>query len=107
MMHASMVRLSGVGVKFNDIAEAKVRADRRGGALLWEIEKRPGQRMDLTSNQSDERLTPYQAALAEAGLSLPTATRWQVMSHVPEVELETYFAEQREASSPARRSITR
>ena len=84
-----------------DIAEAKVRAEWRGGMLLREIKKSKGGRPAKNSNQSDESLTPYQTALAEAGLSLPTSTRWQVMSHVPETDLEAYFAGQREAKKPA------
>jgi hypothetical protein len=32
-------------------------------------------------------LTPYQSALKEAGLAEKTAHRWQIMSYVPEAEL--------------------
>lgn len=41
--------------------------------------------------------TPYQATLDEAGLAHNTAHRWQVMSWLPEPDLEAYFAKTREA----------
>lgn len=73
----------------------KVRAEWKGGKLLLEIERMPGERTDLTSCQSDGKSSGYYAALKESGLSEPTARRWQIMSYVPEDELETYFAKQR------------
>jgi hypothetical protein len=78
-------------VQLNDIAEAKVRAEEKGGWL-----RSAGERTDVTAVQAAPRLTPYQAALKDAGLSIDVAKRWRVRSFVPEAQLEEYFAKQRE-----------
>ena len=77
--------------KINDIAEAKVRAECKGGLLLRDIERGQGERNDLTSSDDAKKLSPYQAALTDAGLRYDASHRWQVMSWLPADELETYF----------------
>jgi DNA/RNA-binding domain of Phe-tRNA-synthetase-like protein len=64
--------------------------------LLREIERQQGERKDLTSFDNQMKFSPYRQALREAGLSESTARRWQVMSLVPEPQLEEYFTRQRE-----------
>ena len=81
--------------RVNDIAEAKVKAEWKGGRILSKIERQPGERTDLTSRQDDGKLT-YYAAIEESGLSEPTARRWQSIGVVPLDELEGYFDDQRE-----------
>jgi hypothetical protein len=63
--------------------------------LLREIERLPVGRPEKY-RQPDDIFDGYLAALREAGLSESTARRWQVMSLVPEPQLEEYFTRQRE-----------
>jgi hypothetical protein len=76
--------------------EIRLRAARRAGQLLQQMEKRPGERSDLrqpvsierTSSDSRKRLGPFGRTLVKAGISPAQATRWQRIAKVPEEEFE-------------------
>lgn len=72
----------------NDIAEIKLRAERRAGELLKEVERVPGTRTDLTSRHDD---AGYRAQIANAGIAEPTARRWQAIADVPEPVFEQHI----------------
>jgi len=62
----------------NELAEAKIRIDRRIGQILAEIPKEPGKRTDLTSFQTGTRLQ-------DLGIPKVSAHRWQQEAVVPDV----------------------
>lgn len=67
----------------NRLAEIKLRAERRGGELIADMERAQGQRADLqTSVQAGPKLT-LQAQVEDAGLSQTTAKRWQMLAELP------------------------
>jgi hypothetical protein len=66
----------------------RVEAECKGGSILRDIERNPGDR--TTSSDGQMRLTPYQRELSEAGLKGDTAHRWQVMSWAPEQDRRAY-----------------
>lgn len=76
----------------NDFAEIKLRAERRAGELLAEIERKPGTRTDTTSCQSDTRL---QEAIANAGIAQKTAYRWQSIFALSIDSFEQFIAKTR------------
>ncbi len=66
----------------NGIAELKVLAEWRGGALLREIERgSPGPKAKDTSHDVKQL---YTNELSSLNLNRMTAWRWQVMSYTPE-----------------------
>jgi N6-adenosine-specific RNA methylase IME4 len=67
----------------NQCAEIKLRAERRAGEILAEIERSAGERTDLTSSSTDEVPT-YSKVLQDNKLAFATADRWQLESKVPE-----------------------
>ena len=78
----------------NRIAEIKLRAERRGGELVAEIERWQGRRTDLeeTSGHDGPKLT-LRDQVEEAGLSMTTAKRWQMLSELPEQIFDRQIAE--------------
>jgi len=78
----------------NGFAEKKVRCEWEGGLILQELERGQGSRNDLTSSHHEKKLSPYQAALSEAGLGHNAAYRWQVMAWVASSDLDAYFEKQ-------------
>ena len=68
----------------NAIAEIKLRAERRAGELLAEMERAQGNRSDLTSN-----------AIENAGIARITAHRWQEIASIPEEKFEQHIAEKK------------
>jgi len=69
-------------------AEVRIRAERRAGVLLKEMEKTPGARTDLTSSHDGERLSEYQQATQEANISKHQAERWQKLAEMPREDFE-------------------
>jgi tRNA1(Val) A37 N6-methylase TrmN6 len=68
----------------NDIAEIKVRAERKAGALLAEMPLHGG---DRKSSSHDENLK-----LADVGISQNESHRWQQEASLPEAAFEAYVA---------------
>jgi len=86
------VRQQGEGLEMqNDIAEIKLRAERRAGELLAEMERGQGQRTDLTS-RNDCGKSQYRQALEEVGVAERTAQHWQTEAQVPEEMFEHFVA---------------
>jgi hypothetical protein len=73
--------------------EIKVRAERRCGELLLDLEKRPGNRTDLTSSHDVTR-SEYNVALDQIGGANPrqTACRWQKLATIPDEQFEKSVA---------------
>lgn len=72
----------------NRLAEIKLRAERRGGELVASMDRSQGQRTDLqqapvTLVQPEPKLPTVKAQVEAAGLSLPTAKRWQMLAELP------------------------
>jgi len=70
----------------NDIAEIKLRAERRAGELLTEIPHETGKRTDLTSSDDVTKLQ-------ETGISRAQSSQWQKEAALPEEDFERYVAE--------------
>jgi hypothetical protein len=66
---------------------ARVRAERRCGELLKEMDRKPGARTDLTSPDNAER-SVYAIALENAKLSTQQSSKYQQLANVPEKEFE-------------------
>ena len=75
--------------KDNDLiawaTEIKVRAERRAGELLAQVERATAGRPQKNSCHRD---TNYQQALKENGVAGKTAHRWQQLAAIPEEEFE-------------------
>jgi N6-adenosine-specific RNA methylase IME4 len=76
----------------NRLAEIKLRAERRGGELLTDLERAQGQRTDLveTSVQPEPKLT-LKAQVADAGLSLAAGKRWQMLAELPALVFDSHI----------------
>ena len=86
------VRQQGEGLQMqNDIAEIKLRAERRAGELLAEMPRAQGQRTDVTS--FDGQRKSFEQTIDEEGISPDHAHRWQAEAQVPEAIFEQYVAE--------------
>lgn len=85
------MRQAGHGLEMqNDVAEIKLRAERRAGDLLGEMEKHP---------PGPDRLQPatdLPPTLAELGIETTQSHRWQREASVPEERFEQYLATTRE-----------
>ena len=90
------------GLKFQNLAAAfKLKAERRAGELLADLERNPGARTDLTSSH-DETRSDYQWAIDDLHIPRPTAHRWELVARVPEGVFNDYIAPADEPSSPLR-----
>lgn len=81
------VKAAGYGLEMqNDAAEVKLRAERRAGELLAEINKHPGAATRLHDATS---LPP---TLDDLGIEKTQSHRWQQIARVPEPEFERHVA---------------
>lgn len=75
-----------------DAAIARVRAERKCGELLGQLEKGAGtgrgNKKDLSTGENVLPDSPYQSAKTAAGLSDKQASQWQKLAQVPEREFE-------------------
>ncbi len=86
------VRQQGESLEMqNDVAEIKLRAERRAGELLAEIPRAQGKRTDMTSVQLGPK--SFEQVLAENDIAQTTAKRWQTEATVPEEVFEQHVAE--------------
>ena len=74
----------------NACAEIKIRAERRAGELLREMERSKGGYACLF--QPETSMSEYSAALSEANVSRATAHRWQTIAELPEETFEEEIA---------------
>lgn len=73
---------AGLGLQAqNEMADIKIRAERKAGQLLSIIEREPGKRKGSTS---------LQAAIRSAGIDSTMAHRWQLEASLPDLEYEAY-----------------
>ena len=70
--------------------EIRIRAERRCGELLAEMEK--AKRGPDERGQGSQRATAETRALSDLGISKTQASRWQKLAAVPEAEFEATFA---------------
>lgn len=83
------VRQQGESLQMqNDIAEIKLRAERRAGELLREMDKNKGGNPNLLHDE-----TGCSPTLPELGISRVQSHRWQTEAQVPDEEFEQYVAE--------------
>lgn len=85
----------------NAIAEIKLRAERRAGELLREMERgKPNpnganQYREVPAQAEREPKSEYRAVLDEAEIAESTARRWQLLADLPEQLFKQYMAEVR------------
>jgi hypothetical protein len=78
----------------NKAAEIKIRAERRGGELLAKIERTSGPpTKGEKSTRQREGLKTYSQTVKSAGLSEPTARRWQEVASIPAPLFEAHVLE--------------
>lgn len=77
------------------IAEIKLRAERRAGELLGEMDKNEGGRPAETSNI----VLPVSCAptLSDLGITRMQSSRWQSIAQIPEQVFEKHLIEKRES----------
>ena len=74
----------------NQIAEIKLRAERRAGELLGEMESAQGKRTDLVTSCHQVDSPP---TLSDLGISRKQSSRWQQEASVPEEAFEGFVAQ--------------
>ena len=75
----------------NEVAETKLRIERRLGESIASIDRQQGRRSDLeTLSQPATKL--FQEVLDEAGINKDNAARWQKIAALPEDKFEHYIA---------------
>lgn len=80
----------GAGLEIqNRGAEIALRAMRRGGQFLAEIEREPGRRTDTSCHDG----TRYQTILKDSKMAERTGARWQTVWRIPEPAFESEIAE--------------
>lgn len=75
----------------NEVAETKLRIERRLGESIASIDRQQGRRSDLeTLSQPATKL--FQEVLDEAGINKDNAARWQKIAALPDAQFEHYIA---------------
>lgn len=83
------VKQSGEALEMqNNIAEIKIRAERRGGELLKDMDKQHGGIKNGMGLQGATSLPPL---LSDIGIEKTQSHRWQKMADIPEPEFEKYI----------------
>lgn len=75
----------------NQCAEIKIRAERRAGELLAEVERSQGVRTDLTSSHDGTK--SYAQTLKDNDLAHTVAHRWQLEAKLPEPDFVAWVTE--------------
>jgi len=73
----------------NDVAEIKLRAERRAGELLQDMEKHPAGRP--TANPSHDASNSI-ATLSDLGVTFSQSSRWQTIARIPEEQFDQHIA---------------
>lgn len=84
----------------NHAAEIKLRAERKAGDLLQQLERGGGgdRKSEEIKNSGVENLiSEYREVLEEQEIPSTTAHRWQSLAKLPERSFESYIAEKQEA----------
>lgn len=77
----------------NHAAEVKLRAERKAGELLAQLERSNGGRPPENSFQSGTSFSEYREVLTENDIAPTTAHRWQTVATVPDEVFEELIAE--------------
>lgn len=86
---------AGLGLEMiNDAAEIKLRAERRAGEILADMEKQQGARDGKTGLHD---VTPLPPRLSSLGIAKHESARWQHMAAIPEAEFEQHVAKTKAA----------
>lgn len=84
------IRQQGAGLEMqNYAAEIKLRAERRAGEMLAEMEKNPGG----NPNQLHDATGSIPPSYKELGIEKTQAMRWQLEAEIPEEVFERFAAE--------------
>jgi len=75
----------------NRAAEIKLRAERRAGELLRQMEKSKGGRPAEKAQETSDTTSPV--SLEDIGITKKQSSRWQKESEVPEEKFESFVAE--------------
>lgn len=78
----------------NNVAEIKIRAERRIGEFSKELPKAQGIRTDLTSNHDGEKLK--KEVLGSVGIDPAHASRYESLASIPEKQFEEHIKETKE-----------
>lgn len=90
---AEYARAARLGLEAqNHAAEIKLRAEYKAGRLLAELERAPGERVDLTSSNVG-RGSEYKSTLDDAAVTYQDANRYQKVASIPEPEFERFIEE--------------
>jgi N6-adenosine-specific RNA methylase IME4 len=97
---AEYARAAKLGLEAqNHAAEVKIRAERKAGELLKNLDKSDGGKPTHTAYSSNVgRVSGYRAVLEDTETSYQTANRWQQVAALPEDKFEKYIAETTAAS---------
>ena len=76
----------------NYCAEMKIRAQRKGGKLITNLERLPGKRSDLTSSRACRSSTKAEE-LKKAGMKTGVANRWEKIASVPVEKFEQHISD--------------
>lgn len=91
------IRQQGASLEMqNQCAEIKIRAERRAGEMLAEMEKNPGTKGQLIGPGiigGNTMQPPTIPKLEDLGISKMQSHRWQIEADVPEPEFEHHIAE--------------
>lgn len=71
-----------------DAARARVRAERKCGELLGQLEKSQGTRNDITSSGGVEQVSEFKETCDRAGISKDQSSNYQKLAAVPEEEFD-------------------
>jgi N6-adenosine-specific RNA methylase IME4 len=74
----------------NNAAALTLRAARKAGDMLAQVEREPGKRTDMQPRNSVLQGSPYSALLKENKIDRMTAQRWQQMATLPEELFEAH-----------------
>jgi N6-adenosine-specific RNA methylase IME4 len=77
---------------YNHAAEVKVRAERKAGELLKQLERGKGGNPNLLQVVTS---SPYSEVLEEQGINRTTVHRWQQLAEMPELVFEQHLEETR------------
>jgi hypothetical protein len=83
----------------NWCAEIKIRAKRRAGELLKEMDRAQGRRTDRTSAQAEPKSPTFEQQVADAGLDLSSAKRYQTIASMPQEVFEEHIADTKAAGN--------
>lgn len=70
----------------NQVAEVKIRAERRAGELLRDMEKHPAGRASQNPSHAERDFPPR---LEDLGISYSQSSRWQTIASIPEEDFES------------------